>query len=324
MEQAISLSSGIGGLDIGFAAAGFDIIAQSEIDQFCQRVLKRHANEWWPNATIFGDVRQFGITSLPGIKPGDIAAIFGGFPCQPYSVAGKRLGAKDNRDLWPEFRRIIGEFRPRAILLENVPGILTGYAVGIIADLTALGYDCRWGTIRASDTGAPHKRERWFCMAYAHKHGSKRKNIYVGKEAQAIQINGGIINHCNQNMGNAQNARKSQRWNEQRQNHLTPRKAEKVTINTRPDRSNCIMGRRGEVANQARMGGIIYGIPSWLDKPRWPAGQGVYQYEWEVPRTIDKGIDPNRSSRIKALGNAVVPHVAYALAVEMMKMLTVV
>ena len=91
--------------------------------------------------------------------------IIGGYPCQPFSAAGRRAGAEDPRHLWPEFARLIGEFRPRLVLLENVPGHLSLGASEVLADLAALGYDATWTTVRASDVGAPHRRERWFCLA---------------------------------------------------------------------------------------------------------------------------------------------------------------
>ncbi len=311
-NKAISLFSGIGGLDIGFSKAGYNIIAQVEIDTFCQRVLKRHSPEWWPDSIVFTDVRRFGRNSIAG----KIEVIFGGFPCQPHSVAGKRLGKADDRDLWPEFRRIIGEFRPRAVLLENVPGILTGYAVVIIADLTALGYDCRWGTIRASDTGSPHRRERWFCMAY----NNGQRKLQQGRAVQRLRRR---FEHSNRVVANA-------KYNERQDTNIEPiinnQQHNQASI-TRWTSGDCksrsgsnVLGNtprpRQLRVNKSRLGGATNGIPAWLDKPRWPAGQGAYQHEWEAPRTIGKGIDPNRASRIKALGNSVMPQIAYALAIE--------
>jgi DNA (cytosine-5)-methyltransferase 1 len=273
-KRAISLFSGIGGLDIGFATAGFDIIAQVEKDTFCQRVLTRHKREWWPNAAIFPDVRDFGRKDIAG----EINVIFGGFPCQPHSVAGKRLGENDDRNLWPEFRRIIGEFRPRTVLLENVPGILfgTGYAVTIIADLTKMGYDCKWGTIQAADTGSPHKRERWFCMANTQSTGCTCGGLQVRNEAKLASNNS----------------------------------AREILGNTSAGDTNI---------TESRMGGNVNGIPAWLVEPRWPAGQGRFQYDYEPPRTVGKGTVKNRAARIAALGNAVMPQIAYPLACEMMK-----
>ena len=301
-DRAISLFSGIGGLDIGFSKAGYNIIAQIEIDTFCQRVLKRHSKEWWPDATIFPDVRRFGRNSIAG----KIEVIFGGFPCQPHSVAGKRLGKADDRDLWPEFRRIISEFRPRTILLENVPGILTGYAVVIVADLTALGYDCRWGTIQAADTGAPHKRERWLCVAYACK-----LRFNPRRPQQSLQ---GIGTYGKaQQLGNTEGTGLSKRRHGQKQDSGTPRKTSGLPTNAQSKRPGSL---NRPIVTKSRMDRAVNGIPAWLDKPRWPAGQGVYQHEWEAPRTIGKGIDPNRASRIKALGNSVMPQIAYALAIE--------
>lgn len=310
--QAISLFSGIGGLDIGFSAAGFDIIAQVEIDPFCQRILRRHAPEWWANSITFDDVKQFGINSLPGIKPGDIDVIFGGFPCQPHSVAGKQLGAKDDRDLWPEFRRIISEFRPRSILLENVPGILTRYAVGVIADLTKMGYDCKWGTIRASDTGAPHKRERWFCMA---NYNSQRQ-LQPERDVSIIRRRS---TYGHRNVGNAEGTGLSGGECRPTKSDSQGRQTEESRIANRLNRSNSI--NRSRALTQSRMGRTTDGISAWLDRPQFPAGQGDFQYDYEAPRTIGKGIDKNRSSRIKALGNAVLPQIAYALACQTIQFL---
>lgn len=344
--NAISLFSGIGGLDIGFSKAGYNIIAQVEIDTFCQCILKRHKREWWPDATIFPDVRRFGRDSIAG----EIEIIFGGFPCQPHSVAGKRLGAEDARSLWPEFRRIIGEFRPRTILLENVPGILTGYATIVIADLTEMGYDCRWGTIQAADTGAPHKRERWFCVAndngqrQLQQSGDvsniRRRTAYKRKKL----ANTGCPTSRMETLGHYRSRRQCPDTRKPKmvrqkyqaisaKGYRTGRGTVGNTISTRlPKRQIIRRNIQQQLASTQRNGNtprprqrrIIKsrldratdGLPAWLDKPRWPAGQGTYQHDWEAPRTIGKGIDPNRVSRIKALGNAVMPQIAYALAIE--------
>ncbi len=308
-DRSISLFSGIGGLDIGFSKAGYNIIAQVEIDTFCQRVLKRHAPEWWPDATIFSDVRRFGRDSIAG----DIEIIFGGFPCQPHSVAGKKLGAADDRDLWPEFRRIISEFRPRTILLENVPGILAGYAVGIIADLTTLGYDCRWGIIAAADTGAPHKRERWFCMAHTTSSDARRNRGRMAEAQGKTQDVRGKSSCGNKDVGNTKGTGLSKRRHRQYQDSGTPRKTSGLPTNARSKRPG---GLNRQIVTKRRLGRANHGIPAWLDKPRWPAGQGTYQHQWEAPRTIGKGIDQHRTPRIKTLGNSVMPHIAYALAIE--------
>lgn len=369
--KAVSLCSGIGGLDIGFSAAGFNIIAQVEIDQFCRRVLERHAPEWWPNATQFADVRGFGRASVIG----DIDVVFGGIPCQPFSSAGKRLGAADNRNLWPEFRRIIGELRPRCVLLENVPAILTRYAAVIIGDLAALGYDAQWGIISAADAGAPHLRKRWFCVAYAQECRTEREYSIMGTAKGKPQHDGNGTVHrypplddtkvqrrpikpgqaneraltgndhpplrssyveyspcavcqrktagrSNQDrlantgntVGDTQSTGLPERRHRPHKNRRTARKAPTDTSNTRSHRPGS--SHRTSRHAQCRLGRTVTRIPAWLDKPRWPAHQGAEQYEWEAPRTIAKGTDKNRTARIKALGNAVIPQIAYALALE--------
>ena len=294
--NAISLFSGIGGLDIGFSAAGFNIIAQVEIDKFCQSILKRHAPEWWPNANHFADVREFGRASIAGA----IAVIFGGFPCQPHSTAGKRKGAEDSRDLWPEFRRVIGEIRPRCVLLENVPGIIsTGYAAIVAGDLAALGYDAQWGIISAADAGAPHKRERWFCVAYAYSHRQLQQSRSIPNFRRWVILQG------NQ-MGDAQSARLPERRTQPGIDTSADEKAKDGKPVYRSHRAGGYRQQRQRWVAQSPLGRTTHGIPRWLDKPRWPAYQGEAQHSYEPPRTVAKS-QAHRASRVKALGNTVLP-----------------
>jgi len=157
-----SLFSGIGGIDLAFSLAGFDIRWQVEIDPFCQKILQKHAPEYWPNAKVFSDVKEVGSHNL---EP--VTALVGGFPCTDISNAGKRAGIKEGTrsGLWIEFARIIGEIRPRVVFLENVAAITGRDGERVIADLTALGYDAQWRIIPASAVGAPHERKRWWCVA---------------------------------------------------------------------------------------------------------------------------------------------------------------
>jgi DNA (cytosine-5)-methyltransferase 1 len=121
-------------------------------------------------APIWSNVRTFDGKPWRGV----VDWIAGGFPCQPFSVAGKRRGEEDPRHLWPEFVRIIGEVRPRLVFLENVPGVVKLGGASIASDLADLGYRFAWTTLRASDVGAPHHRRRWFCVADAYGEGEPR------------------------------------------------------------------------------------------------------------------------------------------------------
>ena len=155
-----SLFSGIGGLDLGLERAGHTVQWQIEADPYCRRVLAQH----WPHVPCHHDIKT---VTAGDLTPVDL--LCGGFPCQPVSHAGLQKGTTDDRWLWPEFYRLIDVLRPRYVLLENVPGLLTangGSAFrGILADLATSGYDAEWDCLPAAAVGAPHLRYRVFIIA---------------------------------------------------------------------------------------------------------------------------------------------------------------
>jgi len=157
-----SLFSGIGLLDLGLEWAGFETVFQVEYDKRCWPVLERH----FPNAERYRDVKTFDWETVPPVD-----ALAGGFPCQPFSAAGLKKGASDDRYLWPEFARAIRILRPRLVILENVSALLGAPEWGtVLGDLAEAGYDAKWTTVRASDLGAPHRRERIFVVAIDTRH----------------------------------------------------------------------------------------------------------------------------------------------------------
>jgi DNA (cytosine-5)-methyltransferase 1 len=155
-----SLFSGVGGLDLGLERAGFECRWQVEKDEFCRKVLQKH----WPGVPKYGDIYEVDFTTL---EPVDL--ICGGFPCQPFSCAGKQLGENDERYLWPEFARAIRQVKPQWVLLENVPGLLAmAREFGqVLADLASCGFDASWSVLSACSMGAPHTRKRLFVVANA-------------------------------------------------------------------------------------------------------------------------------------------------------------
>ncbi len=165
-----SLFSGIGGLDLGLERAGFQIAFQIENDPYCQRVLAKH----WPDVPRWGDIREVNPDELPRV---DLLA--GGFPCQPFSIAGRRRAQHDERWLWPEFARTIRALRPRLVLLENVPGLFIRGFGDVLRDLAALGFDAEWEVLPACAFGAPHTRERVFILAHAHSIGWRNGRDYL-------------------------------------------------------------------------------------------------------------------------------------------------
>ena len=158
MLKVTSLFSGIGGIDLGLEATGyFKTTLFSEIDPFCQKILKKH----WPNVPIIPNVKDINGKEI------ETDVLVGGFPCQPFSVAGKRKGKEDERHLWPEMFRIIKEARPSIVIGENVPGIInTQMALGqCVSDLERAGYTVQPVVLPACSVNAPHRRYRVFIIA---------------------------------------------------------------------------------------------------------------------------------------------------------------
>lgn len=155
-----SLFSGIGGLDLGLEWAGIGPIQwQVERDPFCRSALAKH----WPDAERFDDVCAVGSHCL---CPVDL--ICGGFPCQDLSYAGKGAGLTGERSgLWFQYARIVRELRPRFVVVENVPALLSRGLGTVLGDLAALGYDAEWHCVSAESVGAPHLRDRLFVVAYS-------------------------------------------------------------------------------------------------------------------------------------------------------------
>ena len=139
-------------------AVGGDLAWYAEIEPAACQVLEAH----YPNVPNLGDITEVGWSQ---VEPVDI--ITGGYPCQPFSHAGSRKGKDDERHLWPYVRDAIYALRPRYAILENVSGHLTLGLADVLSDLTEIGFNAEWGTYRASDIGAPHRRERVFIIAYA-------------------------------------------------------------------------------------------------------------------------------------------------------------
>lgn len=179
-----SLFAGIGGFDLGLERAGMRIDWQVELDPYCRAVLARH----FPEAERFEDVREVGAESL---CPVDL--ICGGFPCQDLSAAGRGAGIDGARSgLWAEFARIVRELRPRYVLVENVPALLTGKGkrwdrapVGrVLGDLAEAGYDAEWACLSAREFGAPHLRKRVWLVAYPARDAKARPAAQPRAERQ--------------------------------------------------------------------------------------------------------------------------------------------
>lgn len=170
--KALELFSGIGGIALAAEWAGIETVAFCERDLFCQKVLNKH----WPSVPIFDDIKTLNKQRLieRGVDVGAIELISGGFPCQPYSIAGKRKGTEDDRDLWPEMFRIIEEIGPTWVAGENVANFANMELDRTLSDLESIGYKGESFIIPACSIGALHRRDRTFFVAYSNSNRLQR------------------------------------------------------------------------------------------------------------------------------------------------------
>ncbi len=166
----LSLFSGIGGLDLAGERAGFRTVGQCEWADYPRAVLEKH----WPGLPRWRDIRTLTGESFyeqTGLRT--VTVLSGGFPCQPFSTAGKRRGKEDDRYLWPEMLRVIQEIRPRWVFGENVAGLVTMALDTVLSDLEDIGYACQAVVIPACAVDAPHRRDRVAIVAHSMCNGSQ-------------------------------------------------------------------------------------------------------------------------------------------------------
>lgn len=194
--RELSLFSGAGGGLLGtHHLLGWETVGYVEIEDYCQRVIKqRIADGLLPEAPIFSDIRAFISEGYAASYTGMVDVITGGFPCQPFSVAGKQAGENDPRNMWPQTIEAIRIVRPRYCFLENVPGLrVSGYFGTVLKDLHQARYDARWITLGADDVGAPHRRKRLWIMAESNMHGYSRPKRDEAEQGSDKQKDGVFV-----------------------------------------------------------------------------------------------------------------------------------
>lgn len=299
-----SLFSGIGGFDLGLERAGMRVIWQSEIDPYASAVLRKH----WPEVPNHGDIRSIraGTVERPDL-------ICGGFPCQDISVAGAGAGIGGERSgLWKEFARVVGDLRPRYVVVENVGALTTRGLSVVLGDLAAIGYDAEWHVIPAAAVDAPHLRERVWIIA-EDTADAARRGFRVDRSAQRTT---GHSDKCGAATADAdRRGREWQRLEEHADQQRKPRSesdglGEKRWREGTEDSANAACcGVQGHRTNRER-------------EPLAPAlarilgchDAGAFWREWTTVspiRRVDDGV-PRRMDRhrLRCLGNAVVPQIA--------------
>jgi len=259
-----SLFSGIGGFDLGLERVGYNVVWQVENDAYCRKVLRKH----WPDVPCYRDVHDVGAHNLE-----EVDVICGGFPCQPVSQAGKKLAQDDERWLWPEFARVLGELRPDYALVENVPGLLVRGLGDVLGDLAELGYDAEWGCVSAASVGAPHLRKRIFVVAHTDEGRCERPRASDTRQANVDTQHGHISGGCGTNVADTNDTR----CREQRGSVAVP---EKLSSSE----------RRSWWSTEPDVGRVADGIPARVDRLRALGNAIVPQVaEWIGKRLLLTG-----------------------------------
>jgi DNA (cytosine-5)-methyltransferase 1 len=338
-----SLFSGIGGFDLAAEWMGWENMFHCEWNQFGQKVLKYY----WPNATSYDDICKTDFT----IWRGRIDILTGGFPCQPYSMAGKRKGTEDSRHLWPEMLRAIRECQPTWIVGENVPGLIN-WSKGLVfeqvcADLEGEGYEVQPVVLPASGVNAPHRRDRVWFVAFNASICASRENAqsgrsgYSGAESEKffqqkeyISTGLGTVSTKIRSTQNTNgNGRDGNEWKEQSSIGQFGDIGAGDNERVRADNEQVDGDGKGQVFTNTKTIGMERSRPIREQITSTQTGQGLSGRnhtrtdwtDWPTVSPLRSGNDGFRSTldgitfpkwrneSIKAAGNAIVPQVAYQI-----------
>lgn len=325
--KAIELFAGIGGISLAMEWAGIETIAFCERDPYCQKVLKKH----WPSVPIFDDI--FGLNRQvleeSGVieRGGTVDIISGGFPCQPYSVAGKRRGTADGRDLWPQMFRVIQEIRPRWVVGENVANFANMELDRTLTDLETEGYEAQTFIIPACAVGAPHRRERCFIVAHTTRKRFREAGKYSQRPEKWASVSG-IMDDTNGSGCEGQHGRKQSPQPADRCKDVSDSKSTRLERRGREHELQKDCRKRRTLGSGAFISNTCGFRCGQMEQQNSRRTQGEREYgeagkrhfrfrrpesKWAAEPDVGRvahGV-PDRVDRLRCLGNAVVPQQIY-------------
>jgi len=279
--QHLDLFSGIGGFSLGLeATGGFETKAFCDIEKYPRQVLQKH----WPHVKQYEDIKELNYERLKADGIDSIDIITGGYPCQPFSIAGRQKGEQDPRHLWPEYFRLVKELRPTWVIGENVSGHIKLGLDTVIEDLESEDYSVRPFSISASSIGANHQRERIWILAHSRRSQWPRAEQRGENENETRKENANQFERSSStsevDVANTNDERLQRQW--QSRNQFTPR------FNSSRESSEEGQGTVGQGwwESEPNMGRVAHGIPKRVDRLKSLGNSLVPQIPYYIGKTI--------------------------------------
>jgi len=279
--QHLDLFSGIGGFSLGLeATGGFETKAFCDIEKYPRQVLQKH----WPHVKQYEDIKELNYERLKADGIDSIDIITGGYPCQPFSIAGRQKGEQDPRHLWPEYFRLVKELRPTWVIGENVSGHIKLGLDTVIEDLESEDYSVRPFSISASSIGANHQRERIWILAHSRRSQWPRAELRGENENETRKENANQFERSSStsevDVADTNDERLQRQW--QSRNQFTPR------FNSSRESSEEGQGTVGQGwwESEPNMGRVAHGIPKRVDRLKSLGNSLVPQIPYYIGKTI--------------------------------------
>ena len=288
MLRHLDLFSGLGGFSLGLeATGGFETVAFCDIEKFSRKVLKKH----WPNVKQYKDIKELTYEQIKEDTLAPIDIVTGGYPCQPFSIAGSQRGEKDTRHLWPDMFRIVKECKPTWVIGENVSGHIKLGLDTVLQDLESEGYSVRAFSISASSIGANHQRERVWIIAHSNMENTRQHGRRIESTWDTESIG-------------------------PRTSEETERSPNSDKVNGSSERAS-LVGESSDTNSQGLQGRRSEQQLRENETERPTSWDSWWESEPSVGR-VANGI-PHRVDRLKGLGNSLVPAIPFIIGQSILR-----